>query len=179
MTLRAFDFARPVSAIRHMYAGQTIEAWGGPGRGTERMPGDSWRPYQSLSFVTPAFPEYVSGHSTFSTAAAEVFRLYTGSDRFYDGVTVLQDDFNRDGVPDLLGQYIVPAGGNRFETSPAEAVTLQWTTFQDAAAEAGVSRLYGGIHIQDGDHYGRRMGERIGVQAYALAERYWSGAAIP
>ncbi len=172
---RAYDFVRPASALRHLYAGQMITAWGGPGLGTQTILGDTWRPYQSLTFVTPAFPEYVSGHSTFSAAAADVLTRYTGSDRFYDGVTVLQDDFNDDGILDLLGQYLVPVGGNRFEASPSEVVVLQWETFQDAADEAAISRLYGGIHIQDGDRYGRVMGRQIGEQAYALAERYWLG----
>ena len=172
---RAYDFVRPASALRHLYAGQMITAWGGPGLGTQTILGDTWRPYQSLTFVTPAFPEYASGHSTFSAAAADVLTRYTGSDRFYDGVTVLQDDFNGDGIPDLLGQYLVPVGGNRFEASPSEVVVLQWETFQDAADEAAISRLYGGIHVQDGDRHGRVMGKQIGAQAYALSERYWLG----
>ena len=176
---RAYDFVRPVSAIQHLYAGQTIEAWGGPGLGTQTIPAESWRPYQSLTFVTPAFPEYVSGHSTFSAAAAEVLTRYTGSNQFYDGVTALPDDFNSDGIPDLLGQHIVPVGGNLFEASPAEVVVLQWETFQDAADEAALSRLYGGIHIQDGDRHGRVMGKQLGSQAYALAERYWQGTVDP
>lgn len=174
---RAYDFVRPVSAIRHLYAGQSVEAWGGPGRGTQTIPAESWRP--SPTFVTPAFPEYVSGHSTFSAAAAEVLTRYTGSARFYDGVTVLPNDFNSDGVPDLLGQHVVPVGGNLFEASPAEVVVLQWATFQEAADEAALSRLYGGIHTQDGDRHGRIMGKALGTQAYALAERYWQGTLEP
>ncbi|MCB0169632.1 MAG: hypothetical protein KDJ97_03685, partial [Anaerolineae bacterium] len=123
-----------------------------------------------------AFAEYVSGHSTFSAAAAEVLTRFTGSNRFYDGETVLYDDFNRDGVPDMLGQHVINVGGNMFENSPEKVIVLQWDTFQQAAGEAGISRLYGGIHIQDGDRYGRRMGKQIAGQAFALAEQYWTGA---
>ncbi len=173
---RTYDYVRPASAIQHKYAGQMIEAWGGPNQGTQLIPGETWRPYQSLTFVTPPFAEYVSGHSTFSAAAAEVLTRFTGSNRFYDGVTMLYDeDFNRDGIPDLLGQHVVPIGGNMFESSPAEVVTLQWHTFQEAADEAAMSRRYGGIHFQDGDLFARRMGTPIGAQAYVLAEQYWTG----
>jgi hypothetical protein len=172
---RAYDYVRPQSAIHHLYAGQRVAAWAGPDLGTRFIPAETWRPYQALDFVTPAFPEYVSGHSTFSAVAATVLRLFTGSDQFYDGVTVLAQDYNRDGVPDLLGQHIVPAGSNEFESGPMAFVVLQWETFSEAADEAGLSRLYGGIHFHDGDLRGRAMGREIGAQAYALAERYWSG----
>lgn len=174
---RAHDFIRPVSAIRNKYYNQTIQAWGGPNRGTVEMLGQDWRPYQSLTFVTPPFPEYVSGHSTFSASAAAVLTNFTGSNVFYDGVTRLNEDFNRDGVADLLGQHIIGKGGNGFEASPSSVVVLQWPTFQDAADEAGISRLYGGIHFQDGDRFGRAMGTQIGNQAYAKAEALWNGTA--
>lgn len=177
---RVYDYVRPASAIQHKYAGQMVQAWGGPDLGTQLIPGETWRPYQSLTFVTPPFAEYVSGHSTFSAAAAEVLTRFTGSNQFYDGVTVLfNEDFNRDGVPDLLGQHIVPIGGNMFEGSPSEVITLQWPTFQDAADEAAISRRYGGIHFQDGDLFAREMGTQIGAQAFELAEQYWQGQVSP
>lgn len=172
---RAYDYVRPISAIQDLYAGQTIEAWAGPDRGTQSIPAADWRPYQQSTFVTPPFAEYVSGHSTFSAAAAEVLTRFTGSNAFYDGRTILYyEDYNRDGVPDMLGQHLVPVGGNMFENSPAEVIALQWPTFQDAADEAGLSRRYGGIHFQDSDLYGRKMGTLIGAQAYELAQSYWS-----
>jgi hypothetical protein len=140
------------------------------------MPAEEWRPYQQATFVTPPFAEYVSGHSTYSAAAAEVLNRFTGSNAFYDGRTILYfEDYNRDGVPDMLGQHLTPVGGNKFESSPAEVVVLQWPTFQDAADEAGLSRRYGGIHFQDGDLRAREMGTQIGAQAYQLAEKYWNG----
>jgi hypothetical protein len=175
---RAYDYVRPVSAIQNLYAGQTIEAWAGPDRGMQLIPAEDWRPYQQSTFVTPPFAEYVSGHSTFSAASAEVLTRFSGSNTFYDGHTVLYyEDFNRDGVPDVLGQHLVPVGGNMFENSPAEVIALQWPTFQDAADEAGLSRRYGGIHFQDADLHGRTMGTQIGAQAYELAEKYWNGRA--
>jgi len=172
---RVYDYIRPVSAIRDKYAGQMIQGWGGPDRGTTTFPAEEWLPYQALTFVTPPFAEFVSGHSTFSRSAAEVLALFTGSDQFYDGETRLNEDFNQDGIKDLLGQHIIGVGGNMFESTPTSVITLTWPTFLDAANEAGRSRIYGGIHFQDGDHRGRAMGAQIGPQAFQLAEAYWNG----
>jgi hypothetical protein len=172
---REYDYIRPVSAIRHKYAGQQVAAWGGPNRGTATIDGLFWRPYQQATFVTPGFPEFVSGHSGFSAASAEVLTRFTGSKTFYDGVTMTQDDYNKDGVPDLLGEYIAIKGSLMFEDGPKTVIKLTWHTFQDAADEAGVSRRYGGIHIQDGDLRGRALGRKIGEAAFAKASAYWSG----
>jgi len=172
---RAYDYIRPVSAIHHKYYDQEIQAWGGPNQGTQTILGQEWRPYQALNFVTPPFAEYISGHSIFSAAAAEVLTSFTGSNRFYDNETMTNGDYNHDGIPDMLGEFIAPVGSNNFEQSPSEIVVLRWPTFQDAAVEAGISRLYGGIHIQDGNLHGQTMGTSIGSQAYDLAQTYWTG----
>ncbi|HXF61512.1 MAG TPA: vanadium-dependent haloperoxidase [Caldilineaceae bacterium] len=176
---RAYDCVRPISAIRYKYRGQMVQAWAGPNQGTQWIKGETWLPYQDLTFVTPPFAEFVSGHSTFSAAAATVLTQFTGSSRFYDGKTILyNEDFNQDGVPDLLGQHVVKAGGKLYENGPASMVVLQWETFQEAADEAGMSRRYGGIHFQDGDLRGREMGRNIGVLAFDRAQSYWTGEGI-
>lgn len=173
---RVYDYVRPASAIRNKFNGQEIQSWGGPDQGTQTIMGEDWLPYQDVTFVTPPFSEFVSGHSTFSAAAAAVLTRAQGSNTFYDGETILfNDDYNEDGLPDLIGQHVIGIGGNLFEGSPESVIILEWNTFQDAADEAGISRLYGGIHIQDGDLRGREMGENIGTLAYDTAEAYWNG----
>ena len=42
------------------------------------MPGEQWLPYQLGTFITPPFPEFVSGHSTFSSSAAEILKPLHG-----------------------------------------------------------------------------------------------------
>jgi ASPIC and UnbV/FG-GAP-like repeat len=142
-----------------------IRTWRGnpsdPGRtsGVDWILGTRWVPYQKPTFVTPAFPGFVSGHSTFSRAAAEVLAGYTGSPYFPGG---------------LLEQTFAP-GYLKFESGPSTPVTLQWASYYDAADQAGISRLYGGIHIAADDLAGRRLGSLVGRRAWALAERYFSG----
>ena len=118
-----------------------------------------WVPYQRSTFVTPAFAGYVSGHSTFSRAAAEVLTAMTGTAYFPGG----------------LGEWTIEADGLEFEAGPSETVTLQWATYQDASDEAGVSRLYGGIHVRADDLAGRELGARVGTEAWTLAESFFTG----
>src|SRR5439155_2482244 len=86
--------------------------------------GTTWMPFQLPTFVTPAFPGYVSGHSTFSRAAAEVLVGVTGSEYFPGG----------------LAEWTVKAGSFKIEAGPSAAVVLQWAPYYDAADQAGQSR---------------------------------------
>lgn len=173
---RHYNSCRPAGAIRFLHLGEQIEAWGGPNQGTQTIQGEDWRPYQASTFVTPAFPDFVSGHSTFSASAAEVLRLFSGSEKFYDGVTRLHRDYNNDGVNDMMGEFVFTTGSLMFEDgTPAANVTLRWDTFKEAADEAGISRLYGGIHHQDADRHGRMMGQQIGAMAFEHASAMWNG----
>jgi hypothetical protein len=122
-----------------------------------------WVPYQRSTFVTPAFAGYVSGHSTFSRAAAEVMVAFTGSEYFPGGLHV----------------HHVAQGALLHEEGPTRDVTLQWATYYDAADQAGISRLYMGIHIAADDFNGRRIGHQCGLAAWEKAQRYFSGAGGP
>jgi hypothetical protein len=157
---RVWDSVRPITAIPFLFAGQTIMAWAGPYQGTQAIDGANWRPYQIPNNPTPPFPEFFSGHSTFSAAAAEVFRSYTGSDVFGYSFTI-------------------PAGGSAAEPGmvPASNLTITFDTFSAAADSAGMSRRYGGIHFQDGDLVGRATGRLVGAQAWAKARSHWEGTA--
>ncbi len=118
-----------------------------------------WVPYQLPTFVTPSFSAYISGHSTFSRAAAEVLTGFTGSEY----------------VPGGLDSWTTEPGALKVESGPSATVTLQWATYYDAADMAGQSRLYGGIHITADDFNGRKTGSACGIEAWALAQRYYAG----
>lgn len=75
----AFDSVRPITAIRYLFDGVQVMAWGGPFQGTQVIDGGDWFPYQPTTFPTPPFAEYSSGHSTFSAAAAEILKRFTRS----------------------------------------------------------------------------------------------------
>ena len=122
-----------------------------------------WWPYQRPTFVTPPFAGYVSGHSTYSRAAAEVLARLTG-DPFFPGG---------------LGEFVAPAGTFLvFEDGPSETVTLQWATYRDAADQSALSRIWGGIHPPADDIPGRRLGAVIGPRAFDLAASLIEGTAV-
>ena len=169
-----YDYARPVRSIRALGAlgllnngkvgtdeltgeqGFVIEAWGGPGQGTRTILAKNFITYQTPnSNPSPPFAEYVSGHSTFSGAGAAVLAQFTHSNAFGAAVT-----FN--------------PGDSRFEPGigPAETLTLSWNTFTQAADEAGISRLYGGIHFEDGDLHGRKLGRDVGEMVWAKIQQF-------
>jgi hypothetical protein len=121
-----------------------------------------WVPYQRRTFVTPAFPAFISGHSTFSRAGAEVMALITGSPYFPGG----------------LGEYVLPKNSwLTFERGPSTDIRLQWASYFDASDQAGQSRIWGGIHISADDFVGRQMGSKVGKDAVALAVKYFNGTA--
>src|SRR6266487_1816953 len=104
-----------------------------------------WRPVTAINFaepllnwmsfiVTPPFPDYVSGHSTFSGAAATVLPFFYGTED----------------LPFTTGSDFLPG------------VYRNFSTCLDAAEEAAVSRLYGGIHFRSANEGGLQAGISIG-----------------
>ncbi len=126
---------------------------------------ENWWPYQRPSFVTPPFAGFVSGHSTFSRAAAEVLTMLTGDPFFPGGMG--EFEANKD-------EFLV------FEDGPSVNLTLQWATYRDASDQTSLSRIWGGIHPPADDIPGRLIGEQIGIDAFNFAEKYFEGkATIP
>ena len=158
---RAYDSERPITAIRYLRNGQTILGYGpgGPADGLRQIAGETWMPYQPATFPTPPFPEHVSGHSTFSAAAAEVLQRFTGSDAFG-------------------ASFTKSARSMTVEANlPTADLTLNWPTFSDAAIEAGNSRVYGGIHFDNANSAGQNLGRRVGAAVFAKAQKFWQGRA--
>ena len=104
-----------------------------------------WRPVTAIAFaepqlnwmsfiVTPPFPDYTSGHSTFSAAAATVLPLFFGTED----------------IPFTTGSDFLPG------------VFRSFSTCLDAAEEAALSRIYGGIHFRSASEDGLQAGVSIG-----------------
>jgi len=83
---------------------------------------------------TPPFPEYTSGHSVISTASAEVL-----TEMFGDNFSFTDDVEVKYGLP-----------------------LRKFTSFKEAAAEAAISRLYGGIHYMPAITEGVKQGSKVG-----------------
>ncbi|QSE98126.1 T9SS type A sorting domain-containing protein [Fulvivirga lutea] len=145
-----------------------LYAWKGPDfiadpdvdiAGVDWILADNWWPYQRPSFITPPFAGYVSGHSTYSRAAAEVLTLLTGDEYFPGGVGEFEAPMN---------EFLV------FEDGPSVDVTLQWATYRDASDQTSLSRIWGGIHPPADDIRGRIIGYEIAQEAFTLADNYFN-----
>lgn len=121
---------------------------------------ERWWPYQRPSFVTPPFAGFVSGHSTYSRAAAEILTMFTGDEFFPGGIAEFYAPKD---------EFLV------FENGPSMDIILQWATYRDASDQTSLSRIWGGIHPPADDIPGRKIGEQIGIDAFNLAERYFEG----
>lgn len=121
---------------------------------------EDWWPYQRPTFVTPPFAGYVSGHSTYSRAAAEAVTLITADEFFPGGMGEFFCEQN---------EFLV------FEDGPSQDITLQWATYRDASDQTSLSRIWGGIHPPADDLPGRQMGLIVGPDAFHHARRYFTG----
>ena len=148
-------------------------AWRGPDfiddpetdqAGVDWILAENWWPYQRPTFVTPPFAGYISGHSTYSRAAAEILTALTGSEYFPGGMS---------GFEIRAYEFLV------FEEGPSVDMTLQWATYQDASDQTSLSRIWGGIHPPADDIPGRLIGIEVGQDAFALAASYFDGSAQP
>jgi hypothetical protein len=117
----AMNYWRPITAI------QEADTDGNPA--TEADP--SWTPL----LPTPPFPEYTSGHSSFSAAAAVVLASFYGRDR-------LAFEVESDDLPGVRRSY---------------------RSFSEAALESGISRIYGGIHFPSANVHGLSIGAAVGT----------------
>jgi hypothetical protein len=146
-----------------------LYAWKGPSyilnpetdvAGVDWILANDWWPYQRPSFVTPPFAGYVSGHSTYSRAAAEVLTYITGDAYFPGGMGEFVCKKN---------EFLV------FEDGPSQDIRLQWATYQDASDECSLSRIWGGIHPSLDDIPGRIMGKQIGIDGFVYSDSIFHG----
>jgi len=127
--------------------------------GVDWILAENWWPYQRPSFVTPPFAGYVSGHSTYSRAAAELMTAMTGTAYFPGGMSEFEV---------VANDFLV------FEQGPSINMTLQWATYQDASDQCSLSRIWGGIHPPADDIPGRLIGEKIGKNSFEFVQAYLS-----
>lgn len=173
-TKRFYDSARPWHLVRYYYKGQQLRGWRGPGKGVGLINAEDWLPYSPLSFLTPPFPSYVSGHSTVSSAAAQILRLYTGSDKFgfkeiRTAGTLTEADYSCEAIQK---QYDLETIGD----SPKNCkVILDLDTFTSTAKLAGISRVKGAYHIQADNIEGIKLGEKVALWSWQYYQNKFNG----
>ena len=137
--------ARPIQEIRRRYAGQQILSWNGI------VDGAQWVPYQEANFVTPPFADFPSGHSQFSKSFALTMTKWFGANisktsTFYDRLPLISPLF-KDIQVGSFGDFLITANTSAIQANiPSADRLLSYSKWDDMARDAGMSRLYGGIH---------------------------------
>lgn len=156
-TKRCYDSSRPWTLIRHYYKGQMITGWAGPDGGVMLMPAENWHPYSPLSFITPPFPGYTSGHATVSGACSKTIELFTGTDKY--------------GFAERRRHCELT------EKEGGEFITLDLPTWSATAEMAALSRALGGYHIPIDNHVGLDVGRKIAIWSWPKYQQYFDGTA--
>jgi hypothetical protein len=177
-----YDYVRPITAVRFVKNNQTVLAWGGPetpydptinpatGKpfGFARyIQGQDFNPYNPTTNpnhpLTPAFPEYTSGHSVFSMASALFMERFLKTP--FMGIKVHfnpNDPEFREANPESAS--LIQADPN----DPTKDFVWFFPTFRSAAIHAGNSRIVSGIHFDDGNIASQLIGARLGERAASL-----------
>ena len=157
---------RPIQCIRLNYADEKFDYYFG-----NNVSGDMWTPYQEERMISPPFPDYISGHSTFSAAAAHVLTESLGPN-IGDEIKISTEQLLmcapifKDQPHEMfkLNEFYVNKNTSLIQQGvPKERIVFKHATWEDLAWEAGMSRIYGGIHIQSSNIEGLKCGKRIGA----------------
>ncbi len=161
--------ARPIQTIRYYFGDRTINYYFG-----NNISAALWKPYQPDDFVTPPFPDFISGHSTFSSVGARILSNLIGNN-LLDLNLSISGNFaqymsplflNPNNVEDKIYLHcftIFPqtSSVNTPTSYPTKAVQMTYRSWDDMAIEAGVSRIYGGIHYECSNYAGYLVGNKI------------------
>jgi hypothetical protein len=171
---RHYDSSRPWTLIHHLYAGKKIVGWAGPGKGVKTMPAEDWHPYSPLTFITPPFPGFPSGHSTASGAGAKILELFTGSDSFGSSENRKAGELTEPGFK----CEIIQMREGKIVTNPKLTcdVALKLPTFSATAEMAGISRVMGGYHIQADNIEGLKLGRKVAEWSWPKYQAYFDPA---
>ncbi len=177
---RYYDSSRPWTLIRHYYKDREIRGWAGPGKGVVTIPASQWHPYSPSTFITPPFPGYVSGHSCVSGACAKALELFTGSDEYGDTEQRHAGEMTEAGFSCVEMQQVDGRPlATLIETGVTCDVRLALPTFTETAEMAGISRCFGGYHIEADNVEGLKLGRTVAQYMWPKFQAYFDGTAPP
>ena len=149
-----YEQARPINIIRHFLKDTPIKSWNPQNKFA--ITGAEWLPYQPLTFVTPPFPDVASGHTTFSVTAGRLLEWWFNSSQLYDPFKVvcvpnpkiLCPSFSTQYKFFSCGEFSFEPGTSEIEPGqvPKNTIVLKYNTIKELYEDAGLSRIYGGIH---------------------------------
>jgi hypothetical protein len=156
---------RPIQSIRLNFPNEDFNYYFG-----DNKRGDLWLPYQELNFLTPPFPDYISGHSTFSSAGAHILNNLLGKNICKLNIKITTDELKM--LSPLFNNYpqkiyklnkitINKDCSNIQNNVPKNKIILNFDNWDFMAENAGASRIFGGIHIKSSNLCGLYTGKYV------------------
>lgn len=159
-----FNSVRPYTVVNQLFLGSVVPSFRGDViAGTDDR--NVWFPFQLRRNFTPPFPDVPSGHSAFSYAASTILTGFFQSNYF----NYQSQPFN--------SRFDLSDGFDGSSENGNEEAILSWDLMSLAAEEAGLSRLYGGIHMQEGNWLGLKFGVQVGHATKAKVAALFNGTA--
>lgn len=155
---------RPIQSIRLNYPGIPIDYYFGDSNTSV------WKPYQESRLWTPPFPDYISGHSTFSSTAACILTKLLGSNLSNLNINLSNEEMlmlspifesNQFGNMNISDIIIQPDSSKIQKSVPNKEVHLIFDTWESMAESAGISRIYGGIHYPSSNTIALQVGKMV------------------
>jgi hypothetical protein len=162
---------RPIQSIRINYPNIPIDYYFG------KSNTNLWIPYQEKRLYTPPFPDFISGHSTFSSSAAIILKNLLGNDLHKLNIILTKEEFmmlspifkNMEKSKMKITEIVVPEKSSQIiPNTPKKPIILNFNTWTDMAKSAGISRIYGGIHYPSSNKLALQTGKCIGKNIIKL-----------
>lgn len=163
-----YSLIRPVTLLQCGFRGETITSWKGPYLGVQTFNNTEETPWRNYIRPMAPHPTYVSGHSTIAGAATQALkRLFGSSSRganciiVKEGESMFEPRIDEGEEGFIAGLTNVPNSGSRtVGYSPAEDITICWSSFQRYGFLMAKSRVFGGVHIPIDTTEGLKLGRK-------------------
>lgn len=161
--------SRPIQYIR-LLPERIVTTWDGT-----RVSNRIWKPFQQNTAITPPFPDFISGHSTFSGSASIIFEKFFSNDFSkveFPPFSKVHAEMISPMIANNLDQCTISqisclAGSSKIEQGnsplpfPLSVTCINFNSWRELAEFSGLSRIYGGIHTQAANGIGILCGQMI------------------
>lgn len=156
-----YNSVRPVSAVRYLYGGQNITAWGGQYQGTQEIDGNDWLPY----LRTMPHADYPSGTACVCSAFSEYLRRFNSDPEKF---------------PELPPLVFRQGCSKRepFRTPAKDVVVQSWDSWDDFMDMCGETRLWAGVHFRPAIDAAIEMCKPLGQQCFEDYQKLKNGIEI-
>lgn len=152
-----YELPRPISMIRHYFKDQLLDSWNPEGK--NKILGANWLPYQSLTSVSPPYPDGISSHTVFSVVSGKLLEWWFSSSNLNNTFKLfsisnphlISSCLNNQYKTFSCGEFCIERGSSQIEpnTTPNQTFILKFNTVKELYEEIANSRLYSGVSLPE------------------------------